>query len=88
MSKKLFVGSLEWGVSDDDLQQAFAKFGEVEEAIVIKDKLSGKSKGFGFVTFVNEEDADKAMKELDGSDLNGRNIVVNEARPPRSRDQR
>jgi RNA recognition motif-containing protein len=56
MSKKLFVGSLDWGVTEQDLQDLFSSHGAVEEAIVIKDKFSGRSKGFGFVTFTNDED--------------------------------
>jgi RNA recognition motif-containing protein len=80
MSKKLFVGNIEWGATEEDLKELFETHGEVEEAIIIKDRMSGRSKGFGFVTFANEEDADKAMEELNGHDLNGRELVVNEAR--------
>lgn len=86
MAKKLFVGSLDWGVTTDDLQQAFSVFGEIEDAIVLTDKFTGKSRGFGFVTFVNDADADKAVAELDGTELKGRKIVVNEARPQEARD--
>ncbi|MCD4694475.1 RNA-binding protein [bacterium] len=86
MSKKLFIGSLDWGVTEQDLQDLFSSHGAVEEAIVIKDKFSGRSKGFGFVTFTNDEDADKALEELNESELKGRKIIVNEARPPRPRD--
>jgi RNA recognition motif-containing protein len=86
MSKKLFVGNLEWGVSDDDLKNTFAEFGDIEEAIVVKDKFSGRSKGFGFVTFAKDEDAEKAMKEMEGKELNGRVLSVNEARPPKPRE--
>lgn len=86
MSKKLFVGSLDWGATEQDLQDLFSSYGAVEEAIVIKDKFSGRSKGFGFVTFTNDEDADKALEELNETELKGRKIVVNEARPPRPRD--
>lgn len=88
MSKKLFIGSLEWGVTEEDLQQLFAQYGAIEEAIVIKDKFSGKSKGFGFVTFTNDEEADKATQALNGADLKGRKLVVNEARPPKPRQER
>jgi cold-inducible RNA-binding protein len=80
MSKKLFIGNIEWGVTEDDLKELFGKHGEIEEAIIIKDKMSGRSKGFGFITFSNEEDADKAMEELNGHELNERSLVVNEAR--------
>lgn len=85
MSKKLFVGNIAWSVSDDQLRELFAQYGEIEEAIVIMDRDSGRSKGFGFVTFINDEDADKAVAELNGYDWEGRNIVVNEARPPKPR---
>lgn len=88
MAKKLFVGGLEWGVTDEDLQQLFSQFGDIEEAVVIKDKFSGKSKGFGFVTFTNDDDADKAVKEMDGSEFKGRKIAVNEARPMQPRAPR
>ena len=86
MAKKLFVGNIDWNASDEDLQELFAQHGEVEEAIIIKDKFSGRSKGFGFVKFVNDEDADKALAELDGHDLKGREIAVKEALPPKNRD--
>ncbi len=86
MAKKLFVGNISWDASDDDLKDLFAEFGEIEEAIIIKDKFSGRSKGFGFVTFVNDEDADKAIAELHEKDFKGRNIIVNEARPREDRD--
>lgn len=81
MAKKLFVGNISWGVSDDQLQELFAQHGEVEEAIILKDKFSGRSRGFGFVTFVNDEDADKAIEALNDHELDGRNIAVNEAKP-------
>ena len=85
MSKKLLVGSLAWEVTNEDLQQLFATIGEVEEATVVNDKFSGRSKGFGFVTYKNDADADKAIAELNGKDLKGRAIAVNEARPPKPR---
>ncbi|OIP79691.1 RNA-binding protein [Candidatus Peregrinibacteria bacterium CG22_combo_CG10-13_8_21_14_all_44_10] len=81
MAKKLFVGNISWNASDDDLKGLFAEFGEVEEAIIIKDKFSGRSKGFGFVTFVNDDEADKAVSALHEKDFMGRNLIVNEARP-------
>ncbi|MFC1600079.1 RNA recognition motif domain-containing protein [Patescibacteria group bacterium] len=86
MAKKLFVGNIEWGVTDEDLQKLFADHGEVEEAVIIKDKFSGRPKGFGFVTFVNDEDADKAVEALNDYELNGRKLAVNEARPKEPRD--
>lgn len=86
MAKKLFVGNIEWGVTDEDLQKLFAEHGEVEEAVIIKDKFSGRPKGFGFVTFVNDEDADKAVEALNDYELNDRKLAVNEARPKEPRD--
>jgi len=84
MSKKLFVGNIDWGASDEDLNSLFSEYGEIEEAVIIKDKFSGRSKGFGFVTFANDDDAKKAMEALNGKDLKGRDITVNEANPPKN----
>jgi RNA recognition motif-containing protein len=81
MSKKLFIGNIEWGATEEDLKELFGKHGDIEEAIIIKDKMSGRSKGFGFVTFAEDADAEKAIEALSGHDLNGRELVVNEARP-------
>jgi len=86
MAKKLFVGNIEWGVTDEQLKELFAAHGEVEEAVIIKDKFSGRPKGFGFVTFVNDEDGDKAIEALNDHELNGRKLAVNEARPKEPRD--
>lgn len=83
MSKKLFVGNLDWSTTNGELQELFSQHGEVEEAVIINDKATGRSKGFGFVTFVNDEDADKAVDALDGQDHKGRNMTVNVARPPK-----
>ena len=79
MSKKLFVGGLSWGTNEDALFQAFEQFGDIEEAKVINDRETGRSRGFGFVTFANEDDAMNAISSMDGSELDGRNIKVNEA---------
>ncbi len=87
MSKKLFVGGLSWGTTEATLNEAFAAFGEVSEAKVVTDRESGKSRGFGFVTFANDDDATKAMEELNGKPLDGRTITVNEAREKSSRDR-
>ena len=81
MSKKLFVGSLPWAVNDESLKQAFAAYGKVVSATVVTDRRSGRSKGFGFVEFENDAEAKAAIEALNGSELNGRNIVVNEAKP-------
>ncbi len=80
MSKKLFVGGVSWGTTDDGLREAFERFGEVTEAKIITDRETGRSRGFGFVTFTQDEDAENAVKEMDGSTLDGRDIKVNEAR--------
>jgi len=90
--KKLYVGNLPWSVTNDSLRELFAPCGEVTEAIVITDKYSGRSKGFGFVTFANDADAEKAITEMANKDLEGRKIVVNVAKPreerPRTNDRR
>jgi hypothetical protein len=77
--KKLFVGSLSWDTTDRSLHDAFGQFGEIEEAKIITDRDTGRSRGFGFVTFVRDEDAVKAIAEMNGKSLDGRAIVVNEA---------
>lgn len=81
MSKKLYVGNLAWAVDDDKLKEMFSEFGEIEEANVITNKFSGRSKGFGFVTFVNDENADKAISEMNEKEIEGRKLTVNEAKP-------
>ncbi|XP_020874692.1 glycine-rich RNA-binding protein 2, mitochondrial isoform X2 [Arabidopsis lyrata subsp. lyrata] len=79
MSTKLFVGGLSWGTDDQSLRDAFAHFGEVVDAKVIVDRETGRSRGFGFVNFNDEGAASAAISEMDGKDLNGRNIRVNVA---------
>lgn len=76
---KLFVGNLNWETKDEGLRSAFEPFGEIVEAKVISDRHTGRSRGFGFVTFEQEEDAQKAIEELDGQELDGRTLRVNEA---------
>ncbi|MBT3704996.1 RNA-binding protein [Candidatus Peregrinibacteria bacterium] len=83
MAKKLFVGSLAWETTQEELQELFAQYGDVEEAIIISDKFSGRSKGFGFVTFTDDAAADEAIAQLNETEFKGRKIVVNEAKPPR-----
>ena len=78
---KLYVGNLSYEVTEEDLRQAFEPFGQVESAVIIKDKVSGRSKGFGFVEFSSQADGQSAIDGLNGQDLKGRNINVNEARP-------
>ncbi len=84
MGNKLFVGNLNWDTTDDGLQQAFEAFGEVREAKVITDRESGRSRGFGFVTYADNDAAETAMKEMDGQQLDGRTIRVNEAHERRN----
>ena len=79
MSKKLFVGGLSWGTTDENLHGAFSRFGEIVEAKVITDRETGRSRGFGFVTFANDEGAASAVTEMNGAELDGRTIKVNEA---------
>lgn len=85
MAAKLFVGNLDYSVNSDDLRNHFAQAGSVVDAVVITDKMSGRSRGFGFVEFASEEEAQEAVKTLNGTDLKGRNITVNEARPQEAR---
>ncbi len=81
MASKLYVGGLPYSTTDQELQDLFAAHGTVASANVISDRETGRSKGFGFVEFESAEEAQAAIKALDGSDLGGRKIVVNEARP-------
>lgn len=81
MSTKLFVGSLPWSVNDEKLKETFEKHGTVISAKIITDRDTRKSRGFGFVEMENSTDASKAIKALNDSELDGRNIVVNEAKP-------
>ena len=85
MAKKLFVGGLAWATTDDGLRQAFERFGQVAEAKVIMDRETGRSRGFGFVSFNDDGQGSAAMGEMDGGQLDGRTIKVNEAqeRAPR-----
>lgn len=80
MSSKLFVGGLSWDTSEERLRESFNKYGEVLDAKVIVDQYSGRSRGFGFVTFANREDAQNAITKMDGTMLDGRTVAVNEAR--------
>lgn len=82
--KKLFVGNLSWEVTSDDLKAFFSSFGNVIDAVVIKDKMTGRSRGFGFVEFETEAEAQKAL-EGNGKDLKGRNMNVNMAKPQEDR---
>jgi RNA recognition motif-containing protein len=77
----IYVGNLSYDVSEEDLRQAFAAFGQVSSATIIKDKYSGQSKGFGFVEMPSAEEARSAISQMNGKDLKGRALNVNEARP-------
>ena len=81
MSTKLYVGNLSFRVSSDDLQAHFAQAGNVESAKVIEDRDTGRSRGFGFVEMTNADDAAAAIEQFNGQEFDGRNLVVNEARP-------
>lgn len=83
--KKLFVGSLPFATKEDELKDFFSKVGTVESVAIIMDKMTGRSKGFGFVEMSSEEEAKKAVETLNGSELGGRKIVVNVARPKEDR---
>ncbi|HSH51406.1 MAG TPA: hypothetical protein VK982_06750 [Bacteroidales bacterium] len=79
----IYVGNLDYKVNENDLEGIFADYGTVSSAKVIVDKYNGRSKGFGFVTMENEEEAKKAIEELNGATFENREIVVNEAKPKR-----
>jgi len=84
MAKKLYVGSLPYSTTDESLKDGFSQAGTVVSATVIQDKMSGRSKGFGFVEMSTDEEAQKAIEMFDGQDFEGRTVKVNEARPLRS----
>ncbi len=88
MAFKLYVGNLSFSTSSDDLQQLFAQVGAVESATVVEDRETGRSRGFGFVEMASKEEGEKAIEQFNGSDLNGRNLTVNEARPREDRGNR
>ena len=81
----IFVGNLPFVTTDDELHELFARYGEITRATVIKDRVTGKSRGFGFVEMMDDETARQAIEALNGSDLMGRALTVNEARPRESR---
>ncbi len=84
----IYVGNMAYSVTEDDLREAFAAFGTVTSANLIMDKFSGRSKGFGFVEMADNAEADAAIKGLNGSPLQGRNLTVNQAKPRGDRPQR
>ncbi len=85
---KLYVGNLSYETQEDDLRQTFSNIGEVTEVNVIMDRMSGRSKGFGFVEMPNKDEATAAMSKLNGTELNGREMTVNEAKPRVEKDNR
>ena len=88
MAKKLYVGGIPYSTTEDDLKVAFAEMGEVTSSAIIIDKMTGRSKGFGFIEMANDADADKAITEMNGKDIQGRTLTVNEARPLEERAPR
>ncbi len=80
----IYVGNLDFKVSENDLEGIFEEYGTVSSSKIITDKMSGRSKGFGFVTMENQDEANKAIEELNGTTLKSREIVVNEARPKKN----
>ncbi|RJQ28573.1 RNA-binding protein [Candidatus Parcubacteria bacterium] len=88
MAKKLYVGGLSYSTTQQSLQDAFAQAGTVTSATVITDKMTGRSRGFGFVEMTNDEEAEKAIEMWNGKELDGRRLTVNEAKPMGDRPPR
>ncbi|MEK7655245.1 MAG: RNA-binding protein [Patescibacteria group bacterium] len=88
MAKKLYVGGLPYATTENALREYFSQAGNVESAMIISDKMTGRSKGFGFVEMTTDEDALKAIEMFNGKDFEGRSLVVNEARPMEARPPR
>jgi len=85
---EIYVGNLPWSISDQDLADAFGAYGNVEKASIISDRDSGRSKGFGFVTMNDADEANKAIEGMNGTEMGGRELKVNEARPREERPPR
>lgn len=88
MAKKLYIGGLSYSTTEETLKTTFAQAGNVVSAVVIMDRASGRSKGFGFVEFSTDEEAQKAIEMFNGKELDGRTVTVNEARPLEERPRR
>jgi RNA recognition motif-containing protein len=88
MAKKLYVGNLAFSVNDDELHQAFTSFGNISSARVVMDRMSGRSKGFGFVEMEDDQAADEAIAKMDGQTIGGRPVRVSEAKPQEDRPRR
>ena len=84
MSKKLYVGNLAFQITSDELFEHFSQLGTVESANVVQDRETGRSRGFGFVEMANDDEANNAIEEYNGQEFEGRNLIVNEARPRES----
>ena len=80
MGNKIFVGGLNWDATDDDLRESFGECGTITDAVVVNDRDTGRSRGFGFVTYSSDEEAKAAVEKFDGQDFMGRKLTVNEAR--------
>ena len=81
MSKKIYVGNLPFSITLDRLKELFSPYGQIEDAIVMANKFTGRSRGFGFVTFANDGDAEKAIAEMNNKNVEGRELKINEAKP-------
>jgi len=88
MAKKLYVGGLPYATTDSELKDAFSQAGAVSSAVIIMDRMTGRSKGFGFVEMTSDDDAQKAIDMWNGKDFGGRTLTVNEARPMEERPRR
>jgi len=88
MNNKLFVGNFVFSTTEDDLRNLFSEFGQVEDVVLINDRETGRSRGFGFVTMSTPEEAQAAVEGMDGREVEGRNLAVNEARPQEPRPKR
>lgn len=86
-NKKLYVGSLPYSISEDELRELFSSYGNIESVRIITDKFTGQSKGFGFVEMSNEDDAQRAVEGMNGKQISGRTLIVNEARPEQRRER-
>ena len=80
MGKKLYIGNLSFDTTDEELEEAFSEFGEIVSAVVVKDRVSGRSRGFGFVEFADEQSAQDAKEAMNGKEISGRALRVDEAR--------
>ena len=85
MGNKIFVGGLNWDATEDDLRESFGESGAISDAVIVKDRDTGRSRGFGFVTYSSDEEAKAAVEKFDGQDFMGRKLTVNVARPREDR---